>query len=102
MPSFDQLTELRENCTWTWTTRNGVNGYEVVGPNGNSIFLPVAGYRFDTSLRSADLEGYYWLRTLCTDDPSCAYLLAFASLGIDWGVYYYRYVGLPVRPVRNK
>ena len=43
MPSMDQLDELRSNCTWTWTTRNGVNGREGVGPNGNSIFLPAGG-----------------------------------------------------------
>ena len=38
MPTDDEFTELREKCTWLWATLNGVNGYRVVGPNGNSIF----------------------------------------------------------------
>ncbi len=43
MPTDEEWTELRENCTWTWTNLNGKNGYEVKGANGNSIFLPAAG-----------------------------------------------------------
>jgi hypothetical protein len=44
MPTRAEQDELRNNCTWTWTTQNGVNGYKVTGTNGNSIFLPAAGY----------------------------------------------------------
>ena len=43
MPKSTELKELIDNCTWTWTTQNGVNGYKVIGTNGNSIFLPAAG-----------------------------------------------------------
>jgi hypothetical protein len=50
MPTKAQQDELRGNCTWTWTTRNGVNGQLVTGPNGNTIFLPAAGYRCDEVL----------------------------------------------------
>ena len=46
MPTEEEWTELRTNCTWTWTTQNGVNGRLVTGPNGKSIFLPAAGRRF--------------------------------------------------------
>lgn len=45
MPSYSQLHELKTNCTWTWASINGVNGYKVVGPNGNFIFLPAAGFK---------------------------------------------------------
>ena len=44
MPTVAEMWELINNCTWTWTTQNGVSGYNVEGPNGNSIFLPAAGY----------------------------------------------------------
>ena len=43
MPTSSEIDELISDCTWTWTTLNDVNGYEVTGTNGNSIFLPAAG-----------------------------------------------------------
>lgn len=63
MPTGVEQDELRNNCTWSWTTQNGVNGYKVTGPNGNSIFLPAAGYRLDTSLYDVDSRGTYWSAT---------------------------------------
>ena len=63
MPSEDQFIELKNKCTWTWTTYKGVKGYIVKGKNGNSIFLPAAGLRDGTSLYNAGSCGYYWLRT---------------------------------------
>lgn len=45
MPTSSQLHELKTNCTWTWASLNGINGYKVVGPNGNYIFLPAAGFK---------------------------------------------------------
>ena len=47
MPTMADFKELTTECTWTWTTQNGVKGYEVKGTNGNSIFLPAAGCRRD-------------------------------------------------------
>ena len=44
MPTEAEMEELKDNCTWTWTTQNGVNGCTITGPNGNSLFLPAAGY----------------------------------------------------------
>ncbi|WP_455162335.1 hypothetical protein [Tannerella forsythia] len=46
MPTKEEIRELLDHCTWNWTTQDGVNGCEVKGPNGNSIFLPAAGYRW--------------------------------------------------------
>ena len=60
MPTYKELNELRSKCTWTWTTIKGTKGYKVTGPNGNSIFLPAAGYRSDRTLNSAGFSGYYW------------------------------------------
>ena len=60
MPTKDEVNELRNNCTWTWTTQNSVNGYNVEGPNGNSIFLPAAGYYSSQSFKDAGTRGFYW------------------------------------------
>ena len=60
MPTTDEQDELRNNCTWEWTALNGVNGYRVTGPNGNSIFLPAAGYRYRTAVGSRGYYCLYW------------------------------------------
>ena len=61
MPTYGEMYELINNCTWTWTTQNGVNGYKVASKvNSNSIFLPAAGYRYGTLLHYAGSHGYYW------------------------------------------
>ena len=45
MPTYNEQKELCDKCTWTWTTQNGTNGYNVTAPNDNSIFLPAADSR---------------------------------------------------------
>lgn len=46
IPTLDEVAELKKCCTWIWTNMKNVNGYIVVGPNGNAIFLPVTGQRY--------------------------------------------------------
>jgi hypothetical protein len=61
MPTNAEEKELYEKCKWTYTKRNGINGYQVTGPNGNSIFLPAAGlYDGDDELTSSNYIGWYW------------------------------------------
>ena len=99
MPTDADWTELREQCTWTWTTQNGVNGYRVTSKtNGNSIFLPAAGYRLSSALYYAGSFGYYWSSSLDTDDPNYAWYEHFYS-GYVGRSDYVRYYGLSVRPV---
>ena len=102
MPTDAEWTELRENCTWTWTTKNGVNGYEVKSKtNGNFIFLPAAGYRYNDGLRNAGDYGNYWSSSLDTDDTGdtgSAWYVYFYSDGVDRD-YDDRYGGQSVRPV---
>lgn len=100
MPTKAEQDELRNNCTWTWISQNGVNGYKVTGPNGNSIFLPAAGYVIEGTLYGAGSFGYYWSSSLYTVNPYFAYNVDFDSGGVDWG-YYNRCYGLTVRPVCN-
>ena len=102
MPTKAEQDELREQCTWTWTTQNGVNGYKVTskksGYTNKSIFLPAAGYRYDSSLSNAGSRGCYWSSSLLTGDPYDAYDLGFFSGYVGWGNGN-RYVGFTVRPV---
>ena len=97
LPSLDEMRELIDKCDWEWALLNGVNGYNVTGPNGNSIFLPAAGYRNDTSLYDAGSGGYYWSATPYSDCYS-AYDLYFNS-GYYYWLSYYRSYGFTVRPV---
>ena len=101
MPSVEWIHELRYNCTWQWTQRNGVNGQLGTGPNGNTIFLPVAGRRWHESLDYAGTLGNYWSRTLSSVYTHYAYNLYFGSGFVGWDYYDLgRGIGLPVRAVR--
>ena len=97
MPTAAEWTELIEQCTLNWTG----NGYNVIGKNGNSIFLPAAGYRDDSSRSGGGSNpiGYYWSSSLATNDTRRARLVnvncyCASSVGII-----YRYYGCSVRPV---
>lgn len=98
MPTKDEIKELVNNCTWKWTTQNGINGQLVTGPNGNSIFLPAAGYRYGTDLDAAGSGGYYWSASPYSSSDN-AYYLYFDSDYYYWYYYYNRYLGHSVRPV---
>ena len=104
MPSLAQIQELRNNCTSTWTSQNGVSGRKFTGPNGGTIFLPAAGYRWDGELDDAGSSGFYWSSALGESGPYGAYYLGFYSGGAFWYYYYGdgsgRYYGHTVRPVR--
>lgn len=62
-PTLKEWQELLNDCAWTWTKKNGVQGYCVRGKNGNSIFLPVTGYRNGSNLEEIN-QGNYWSSTL--------------------------------------
>ena len=100
-PTKAEWKELRDVCNWTWETEGGVNGFKVTATNGASIFLPAAGYRYNSSLSSAGSDGNYWSRTLYTGYPNYARGLYFDSSGIYTDHVYNRFSGLSVRPVRS-
>ena len=107
IPSWEQIQELCDSCTWQYTKLNGVKGMLVTGPNGNTMFLPSASFRDDSPDGYVSLGGFYWSRTLVPYDSNSSiglgiYLRA-ESIGrqIDiWCTTYdYRYVGFTVRAV---
>ncbi|MBO7228047.1 MAG: hypothetical protein J6V33_10770 [Bacteroidales bacterium] len=94
LPTKAEMEELKNKCTWTWITQSGVKGYKVTGPNGNSIFLPAAGYCYESRHSHVGEYGYYRSSTPYEGNDYCAYLLW--SHNVPW---LNRYDGYTVRPV---
>ncbi|MBR7054425.1 MAG: hypothetical protein IKI26_06660 [Prevotella sp.] len=91
---------MLDNCTYEWTTVNGVNGGKYTSmSNGGSIFLPAAGRRYDSGLYNAGSYGYYWSSTQDPSYAGYAYYLYFDSGYTYWDYSDYRYDGPSVRPV---
>ena len=104
MPTDEEWTELcnTDNCSWIWTTIDGVNGYKVQskkpGYTNKWIFLPAAGYRYNNRLGGVGSYGSYWSSSLDTVYPYCAYGKEFISGDLSRKSYY-RYYGRSVRLV---
>lgn len=108
MPTNAAMAELEKGCTWVWISQNGVYGYEVIGPNGNSIFLPACGERWGIDLDILyDLDnpyGAYWSSSCPRyKGPFCAWNLFLyppdhkvtRTRGYSFG----RAHGMAIRPV---
>ena len=98
MPTEDEIEELVDECAWKWTTQRGVKGYKVTGPNGNSIFLPAAGYCGGSSRYYVGECGYYWSSTPYESNTYDACRLSFDS-GLHNVSWCNRDGGRTVRPV---
>ena len=102
IPTKAEMKELLDNCTWTWTTRNDINGYLVTGKKpgytDRSIFIPVTGAYDNGKLFGSKDHGHYWSRNCGTLYPADAYTLELsvreASVGMES-----RCQSLAVRPV---
>ncbi len=79
MPTEEEWQELYNNTPNTWTTQNGVHGRLFTASNGNSLFLPAAGERWDDEFSGAGYYGTYWSSSLCTDRPIGAWSFIFRS-----------------------
>ena len=103
MPTDAEHSALINNCTTTWTTRNGVYGRLVTGKGAyasKSIFLPAAGYGYASFLRYTGSYGYCWSSSPYSDDSYFAWSLYFYSGNFYWNDGY-RCYGQSVRPVRG-
>lgn len=108
MPTCEELTELLEECSWSWTSQNGVNGYLITGNKtgftDNSIFLPACG---TFSKYSGEGEnGYYRSSSLNEENPASGVFIYFNTSKYELGYYYGdqrsfggRANGYSVRPV---
>lgn len=101
-PTEEEMRELIDNCTWEWVTVNEVEGFKVIGTNGNSIFFPSAGYYRGTTFMGSGKDGNYWTSTLYSGSGNYSanlYFLNYSGIddhGISWNIWY---CGEPVRPV---
>lgn len=110
LPSEKQIKELCKKCKWIRITYKGVQGCKVIGPNGNSIFLPAAGYRYGSSVKEKGEDGYYW--TSREGWSPELYITPETAVTLSFGLNYKnkleknrrdnvkRFNGLPVRAVK--
>ena len=106
-PTYYEWKELRDNCTFVWTTENGVNGYRVTGPNNNSIFLPAADTHLTPIGHYLNNSGCYWSSSLGLDWDcginnltTYAWVFGFRESG-TYDSRTLRYMGMTVRAVHS-
>lgn len=105
MPTFAELSELKDKCAWRWTSNynsSGISGYivtsKVAGFTDKSIFLPASGYMEGSSLLIHGTNGVYWTRELSDSYSFSAYGLGFNSQSVYW-FEMDRCYGMSIRPV---
>ena len=104
MPNRGDIVELRKNCIWELLEQNGMKGYKVTGINGNSIFLPFAGFYYSSELKKCSESGFYWLSNQSDINSERCLLLVHSELCCPINGCYYtfdsrKYFGRPIRPV---
>ena len=84
MPTKEQLQELIDETTSIWTTQNGVSGRLFTSKtNGNSIFVPAAGYGNNGSTHSVGSIGCLWSSSLSENNTKHAWYLCFDDDDVD-------------------
>lgn len=129
IPSYSEAKELCEQCQWKLQTWGDIKWFEVIGPNGNSIVMPLAGIygddlgsanRFQRGPLGLNEMGSYWTSSSCTtpgtaeergygvnDGVVTAWCFRiFPNSGDDSARLYYmdylRAYHMSIRPVKNK
>lgn len=98
LPTQADFEELFSSCTQEWTEVEGVAGYKLTGPNGNSIFLPAAGSRTINTVSGAGVSGAYATGSVNTGNSQYAVAYTF-SQGSTQRTSTPVYQALSVRPV---
>lgn len=98
MPTADEMRELRDNCSHTSATQNGVEGHLYTAKNGNSLFLPAAGLRYDAGSQDVGSDGYYWSSSIDTNNAGRVWRLSFGPESYSM-ITRYRCYGYTMRPV---
>ena len=99
-PTKAECEELLNYSTWTYTTQNNIFGCIITGPNGYSIFLPSAGYMATNGAECVAGSARYWTSTPSRYYSKYAYIMIIGSYIYDMDLYY-RYLGMPIRPVAD-
>ena len=101
MPTMADFQELSNNTDSEWVTNyngSGVNGYKFTSSNGNSIFIPASGSRYDSSFHNQGRSGEVWSSSVVNNNASTLYF-ALDDLAPDSEAIRCR--GLSVRGVRK-
>ena len=101
-PTKEERDELTQYCTYSVDYVNGVKGARYTGSNGNSIFLPFAGYyKVSFGPYNVGIGGQYWTYTPFEDSDAHWILAANSPQQYDDNAYYWplSYFSFPVRPV---
>lgn len=101
IPTKEEWQELYDHTTCVWTDLNGVNGRRFTASNGNSLFLPAAGYNAGNDSYFVGDNGYYYSSSLYGSYPNCVWYFVFGSDHYDMGNMGNRCHGLSVRAVRS-
>lgn len=86
IPSQDEYIELRKLCKWQWTSDGDTSGYRVIGPNGNSIFLPNTSnhgskkYLISTGTYTEFVDNSaYWTSSKHVTLPNCVWIFTLSK-----------------------
>ena len=103
MPTKDQWQELINKTTNFWTFQNGVRGRQFIADNGNRLFLPAAGARWESSLNNAGSLCVYWSNSIGSGRLNYAffYFYHFFSPKVFGMTDHDRCSGCSVRAVRS-
>ena len=117
LPSKEEFQELIDRCEWTWISKEACSGYLVTSKvNGNSIFLPAAGYKWWDWFPELESEEDFtpWLEEFCTTGNYWSSTKSSPGWGLDRAIALYfdaseiyndhadSFRGFSVRPVRNQ
>lgn len=98
LPSAAEFSELQNNCEWEISSMNGVNGYKVIGKNGNSIFIPFAGGYINETCYDNGIQACLWSST-----PQGEIVSVGLFMDMDYNEVsnynIHKYIGLSIRPV---
>lgn len=101
LPTQQEMTELMQNCQWTWTVINGMPGFPIVAANGNNIFLPAGGSCVAQQYDSYGMSGRYWSDTSDAQYADRAMYLEFSQYtGNLYSIA--KAMQMVIRPVKNR
>lgn len=97
MPTTTEWSELKSQCSWAYDSSK--NGYNVTGPSGETIIIPLAGSANNTDVSYVGEYGSYWTANLASDSPNNAFSVSISPNSQSVGAYGERMYGCSVRAV---
>ena len=118
MPTWEELQQLCDYCSWTEEEKNGVKGMRCTGTNGNSIFFPYTGIidNMNKYYASPDYDNGYRYGSSPSEKGTRFYVLSGNRNSSYYNYYsylkgwsgntkiennYYSTFAMPIRPVKQ-